>query len=166
MKKKQKRIGKIILLLLLLAAVIAAACYTVWIKPRQNQEVVVYKEETVQRGDLTVGVTESGSLSFGITSQLYDLELQTEEEKEEDDDEEDTTQYLRIENIYVAVGERIEEGDPVLKFSDSSIEAIRKKLRATQTEREIALAGAGRRIRRPVHGNPAGGKPDPGGSPD
>ena len=115
--------------------------YTVWIKPRQNQEVVVYKEETVQRGDLTVGVTESGSLSFGITSQLYDLELQTEEEKEE-------------------------EGDPVLKFSDSSIEAIRKKLRATQTEREIALAGAGRRSRRPVHGNPAGGKPDPGGSPD
>ncbi len=116
-------------------------CYTVWIKPRQNQEVVVYKEETVQWGDLTVGVTESGSLSFGITSQLYDLELQTEEEKEE-------------------------EGDPVLKFSDSSIEAIRKKLRATQTEREIALAGAGRRSRRPVHGNPAGGKPDPGGSPD
>ncbi len=115
--------------------------YTVWIKPRQNQEVVVYKEETVQRGDLTVGVTESGSLSFGITSQLYDLELQTEEEKEE-------------------------EGDPVLKFSDSSIEAIRKKLRATQTEREIALAGVGRRSRRPVHGNPAGGKPDPGGSPD
>ena len=115
--------------------------YTVWIKPRQNQEVVVYKEETVQRGDLTVGVTESGSLSFGITSQLYDLELQTEEEKEE-------------------------EGDPVLKFSDSSIEVIRKKLRATQTEREIALAGAGRRSRRPVHGNPAGGKPDPGGSPD
>ena len=99
------------------------------------------KEETVQRGDLTVGVTESGSLSFGITSQLYDLELQTEEEKEE-------------------------EGDPVLKFSDSSIEAIRKKLRATQTEREIALAGVGRRSRRPVHGNPAGGKPDPGGSPD
>lgn len=116
-------------------------CYTVWIKPRQNQEVVVYKEETVQRGDLTVGVTESGSLSFGITSQLYDLGLQTEEEKEE-------------------------EGDPVLKFSDSSIEAIRKKLRATQTEREIALAEAGRRSRRPVHGNPAGGKPDPGGSPD
>lgn len=116
-------------------------CYTVWIKPRQNQEVVVYKEETVQWGDLTVGVTESGSLSFGITSQLYDLELQTEEEKEE-------------------------EGDPVLKFSDSSIEAIRKKLRATQTEREIALAGVGRRSRRPVHGNPAGGKPDPGGSPD
>lgn len=115
--------------------------YTVWIKPRQNQEVVVYKEETVQRGDFTVGVTESGSLSFGITSQLYDLELQTEEEKEE-------------------------EGDPVLKFSDSSIEVIRKKLRATQTEREIALAGAGRRSRRPVHGNPAGGKPDPGGSPD
>ena len=115
--------------------------YTVWIKPRQNQEVVVYKEETVQRGDLTVGVTESGSLSFGITSQLYDLELQTEEEKEE-------------------------EGDPVLKFSDSSIEAIRKKLRATQTEREIALVGAGRRSRRPVHGNPAGGKPDPGGSPE
>ena len=115
--------------------------YTVWIKPRQNQEVVVYKEETVQRGDLTVGVTESGSLSFGITSQLYDLELQTEEEKEE-------------------------EGDPVLKFSDSSIEAIRKKLRATQTEREIALVGAGRRSRRPVHGNPAGGKPDPGGSQD
>ena len=72
MKKKQKRIDKIILLLLLLAADIAAACYTVWIKPRQNQEVVVYKEETVQRGDLTVGVTESGSLSFGITSQLYD----------------------------------------------------------------------------------------------
>lgn len=115
--------------------------YTVWIKPRQNQEVVVYKEETVQRGDLTVGVTESGSLSFGITSQLYDLELQTEEEKEE-------------------------EGDPVLKFSDSSIEVIRKKLRATQTEREIVLSGAGRRSRRPVHGNPAGGKPDPGGSPD
>lgn len=88
-------------------------------------------------------ITESGSLSYGITSQQYDLNLLTREEQEEDDDEEeDTTRYLRVEEVFVAVGQRVSEGDPVLSFTNDSIAAIEKKLNATLREREIALAEA------------------------
>ena len=70
-KRRLLLIGTAFLLLLL------AACYTVFIAPLLEKEQWVYKESAVERGTLTVGVSESGSLDYGVTSVLYDLNPET-----------------------------------------------------------------------------------------
>ena len=59
-----------ILLLLLLACL-----YTLVIRPAGSKETYVYKEEAVNRGDLVLGIMESGSLSFTEKEVAYDLDL-------------------------------------------------------------------------------------------
>lgn len=123
--------------------VIAAACYTIFIKPSQNAQQWAYSEQTVQQGTLKSGVTESGTVAFGITSQLYDLDVSTEEDSDDEDDEEEAeANYLKVEEVYVAVGQRVKEGEPVYRFTQDSIASVRKALTYENTEAQIALAKA------------------------
>lgn len=122
--------------------IIAAACYTIFIKPAQNVEHWEYSEQTVQHGTLKSGVTESGTVEFGITSQIYDLDVSTDSDDEDDDDEEDDEKYLKVEEVYVAVGQRVQEGDQVYRFTQDSIDSVRKALTYEKTEAQIALATA------------------------
>ncbi len=126
MKKKRK----LILIIAALCLLVLAACYTVFIAPLLEKDEWVYKEETVERGTLVVGVTESGSLEYGITTVLYDLDLDvTDDDDDEDDDEEETAQkYLEIEEVYAAAGQRISEGDALIRFTEDSVSAVRKLL--------------------------------------
>lgn len=132
------------LVLLCAAAVviIAAACYTIFIKPAQNVEHWEYSEQTVQQGTLKNGVTESGTVEFGITTQIYDLDVSTDSDDEEDDDDEEDEKYLKVEEVYVAVGQRVQEGDQVYRFTQDSIDSVRKALTYEKTEAQIALATA------------------------
>lgn len=135
------------LVLLCAAAVviIAAACYTIFIKPAQNVEHWEYSEQTVQQGNLKNGVTESGTVEFGITTQIYDLDVSTDSDDEDDDnddDEEEDEKYLKVEEVYVAVGQRVQEGDQVYRFTQDSIDSVRKALTYEKTEAQIALATA------------------------
>ena len=123
--------------------VIAAACYTIFIKSSQNAQQWAYSEQTVQQGTLKSGVTESGTVAFGITSQLYDLDVSTEEDSDDEDDEEEAeANYLKVEEVYVAVGQRVKEGEPVYRFTQDSIASVRKALTYENTEAQIALAKA------------------------
>lgn len=123
--------------------VIAAACYTIFIKSSQNTQQWAYSEQTVQQGTLKSGVTESGTVAFGITSQLYDLDVSTEEDSDDEDDEEEAeANYLKVEEVYVAVGQRVKEGEPVYRFTQDSIASVRKALTYENTEAQIALAKA------------------------
>ena len=83
LKKKHK---KIIAAMAALLVVILAAGYTVFIAPNLEKEEWVYKELLVERGELSVGVTESGTLEYVPTSQIYDLELGTKEDSEEEEE--------------------------------------------------------------------------------
>ena len=133
------------LVLLCAAAVIiiAAACYTIFIKPAQNVEHWEYSEQIVQQGNLKNGVTESGTVEFGITSQIYDLDVSTDSDDEDDDEnEDDDDKYLKVEEVYVAVGQRVQEGDQVYRFTQDSIDSVRKALTYEKTEAQIALATA------------------------
>ncbi len=97
--KKQK---KLILAGIALLLLILAACYTVFIAPLLQKEQWIYKEETVERGTLKVGVTESGSLEYNTKSIDYDLNLDVSDDDEDDseEDDDDTVQkYLNIEEI-------------------------------------------------------------------
>ena len=129
-----------------LLVLILAAGYTVFLVPLLEQEQWVYKESTVERGTLTVGVTESGTLEYGITSLLYDLDLDVSDEDEEDSDEdsddtdsdETVQKYLKIEEIYVASGQRIEEGDALIKLTEDSVSDVRRLLESAVVDARSA----------------------------
>ncbi len=141
--KKQK---KLILAGIALLLLILAACYTVFIAPLLQKEQWIYKEETVERGTLKVGVTESGSLEYNTKSVDYDLDLDVsddDDDSEDGDDDDDTVQkYLKIEEIYAASGQRVTEGEELLKFTEDSVEAVRALLQNAVVEAQADYAEA------------------------
>jgi len=139
--KKQK---KLILAGIALLLLILAASYTVFIAPLLQKEQWIYKEETVERGTLKVGVTESGSLEYNTKSIDYDLDLDVSDDEEDDsDDDDDTVQkYLKIEEIYAASGQRVMEGEELLKFTEDSVEAVRALLQNAVVEAQSDYAEA------------------------
>lgn len=137
LKKKKILAAAVIFLLILLAA-----AYTVLIKPGTEEEALVYKEEAVKIGDLVQEITESGSVELKTKNQKYDVvitEDEDEEEDDEDDEEEEDAKYLKIEEVYIKQGQRIKEGDAVLKLTDKSVRSVRRYLEAERAEAEIAL---------------------------
>ena len=65
-KKDKKFRRNCILAGLALVVLLGASVYTLFIQPNLSTETYVYKEETVVRGDLILGIMESGSLSLGM----------------------------------------------------------------------------------------------------
>ena len=55
---------------LLLAGGAAAVLLT-----RNGEDETVYREETVQYGELTVGLQETGSVEVGTTEQIFELDM-------------------------------------------------------------------------------------------
>lgn len=146
--KRSKR-KKLILAAVAILLLAAAACYTVFIAPLSGEEQWIYKEETVERGILKVGVTESGPLEYGITSILYDLDLDVSEEEDEEEDEdesddsEETVQkYLRIEEVCVSPGQRILEGDILCRFTQDSVSDVRMLLENALAKAQAAYTQA------------------------
>lgn len=139
--KKQK---KLILAGIALFLLILAASYTVFIAPLLQKEQWIYKEETVERGTLKVGVTESGSLEYNTKSIDYDLNLDVSDDDEDDNDDDDDTvqKYLKIEEIYAASGQRVTEGEELLKFTEDSVEAVRALLQNAVVEAQADYAEA------------------------
>lgn len=141
--KKKKRLAAVVAGLLVL---VLAAGYTVFISPLLEQDKWVYKEAAVERGNLTVGVTESGSLEYGIRSILYDLNLQVgtdeddseNDDDEEGDDEETVQRYLKVEEIYAAPGQRIQTGESLLKFTQDSVSSVRRLLESALADAQVA----------------------------
>lgn len=137
MTRKTKK--SLAFLCIVTVVIIVAACYTIFIKRQQNVQHWEYSEQIVQQGTLKNGVTESGTVQFGITSQIYDLDVSTDSDEEEDEEDEN---YLKVQEVYVAVGQRVQEGDKVYQFTQSSIDSVRKALTYEKTDAQIALATA------------------------
>lgn len=99
----------------------------------------------MERGTLKVGVTESGSLEYNTKSIDYDLDLDVSDDDEDDseDDDDDTVQkYLKIEEIYAASGQRVTEGEELLKFTEDSVVAVRALLQNAVVEAKADYAEA------------------------
>lgn len=143
--RRKKKI-KLLAVFTAVTAVIAGACYTLFIQKDEPAEQYIYKEENVSFGDLAQGITESGSVELLTTEQKYDLELELDSDDSEDSDDEDSSEEengcLRIEEVYVAAGERIEEGDAVFKLTEKSVESVRRRLQSAKNEAQIALTEA------------------------
>lgn len=139
---KMKKKTKLICICAAAALLVLGAIYTVFIAPQLKKEKWVYIESQVERGTLKVGVTESGSLEYGITSILYDLDLSITSDDDDDDDddeeEEETTQkYLKVEEVYVAAGQRVQEGDALIKFTEESVASVRKLLETAYADAKV-----------------------------
>ncbi|MBQ7918487.1 MAG: HlyD family efflux transporter periplasmic adaptor subunit [Lachnospiraceae bacterium] len=134
-KKKRNRIFIVLLALIL----VVAACYTALIQPYLERDELVYEETEIYQDTLTVRVSESGSLGYGLHEIAYDVDVQVsdaeEEEDEEEDEEELVQRYLEIEEIHVAAGQQVEAGQELLTLSSESVESVRKLL-------QTALASA------------------------
>lgn len=148
MTNKKKKIVRVIGVIAIAGCVAIGSAYY-YVSSNAEEEVqYIYKESTVERGDLVLGIEESGSVTMTEAELDYDLEIDTGDDDDEDDDDDDeddddaTYDNLEIEDVYVAMGQTIAEGDALFKLSEKSVSSVKNLLEANQTEASITLAQA------------------------
>lgn len=129
----------------------------------------VYKETTATKGNLTVGITESGNTVLGTQTVDYDI---TGTSTNTSSSSSDSTQSnmmggsstgsnssssssatsssssstsmpsLEVEEIYVSASDSVEEGDAILKVTDTSYQAVKTYLEQTVSSAKLALEQA------------------------
>lgn len=99
-KKYAKPAGVVALATALVAG--AAFLRPIW-AAQTTQTAAAAREETVRRGDLTVGITESGSAT--LENQVISYPVQVE-----------------VEELYVKAGQRVSAGEPLLKVDLSALQ--------------------------------------------
>lgn len=143
--------GRIYLLSGIGAAVVLAAGATVWaFSDAGNVEnQAVYKEVTVERGTLTVGVTESGSVSVGTLEQEITFSsspLSTgasgAQSNGQTDADSSLSKSLEVEEVCVTVGQTVAEKEPLLKLSADSVQAYKAELEKAVSEAQTAVSEA------------------------
>ena len=96
-----------------------------------GESETVYKETTAEYGTLTVGITESGSVTIGSISQDMDEDIstssnsgssQTSGTQTTGTSTNNSSVVLEVEEVYVSVGQQVKAGDTLLKLTDESIE--------------------------------------------
>lgn len=102
----------------------------------KTDEQAVYKETITQRGNVTVGVTESGSASLESIALTYDNYSSTSSS-----DDNSTVKAL-VEEVYVKAGQRVKEGDPIARLSTDEIEESLSTMQQSYREAELALEKA------------------------
>ncbi len=151
LRKDKKFRRNCILAGMALVILLGACVYTLFIHPNRSTETYVYKEETVARGNLILGIMESDSLSLGESAVMYELDLELDEEEneengdeesEDEDEDENTSKYLEIEEVYAVSGQRILKGDVLFKLKEDSVDAVERKLESALTEAKITLSNA------------------------
>lgn len=128
-----------------------------------NKEEAVYRETQAMKGNLTVGVTESGSVSIGTSEQTFDLDI-SEYTGSSDSyswngnggmgagleqifsnnlsssgsaSNTSSDRTLDVEAVYVTAGSEVVEGTALVKLTDSSVSSIRQELESDQAEAKI-----------------------------
>lgn len=143
--KNRRFLVRLILICAVAVTVIALAVYQLIISPRLSADKYIYKETKVERGDIVLGIEESGSVKLAESELAYDLTITTdddEDDDDDDDDEEETTKYLEIEAVYVSQGQRIKEGESLFKLTNSSVASVKRLLESNYADAKIALAEA------------------------
>lgn len=119
-----------------------------------TEATAAYKETTVERGNLVVGVTESGSVEIGSVTQEVELEESSSGSSASSamsmaggnttgtgssSSSSSSTVALEVEAVYVAAGQQIEVGDAILKISEESIAEYREELQEAVSDAQMAL---------------------------
>lgn len=93
-------------------------------KAAANEEnVQAYREYSVSKGDITVGISESGTISLEKTYVSLPV-------------------IAEIEEVYVKVGSEVKEGDKIAKLNVDDIESIKEEYKLKLEEARIDLESA------------------------
>lgn len=140
--------GIAILVCITIAAVIIAGI--------DHQEEASYQEAQVLKGELAIGVSETGSVDVGTATQSFDLDISEFSGEssfdaqsnfnmggmmsfgEENSSSTSTgTRQLIVEEVYVEAGEEVAEGTAILKITEESVNSIRRLLEEDVASAEI-----------------------------
>lgn len=122
-----------------------------------GKDEVTYREAQVEKGNLTVGVTESGNVAIGTSEQTFDLDISEYTgssstfswngnmgggmgqmfQNSEAASSSSTGRTLEVEAVYVSAGQEIEKGTPILKLTDESVNSIRQELKEDASDAQI-----------------------------
>lgn len=109
-----------------------------------KKEELVYKETLVERGNLTFGVTESGSVSIGTLTQEFDIEESSSQSYSSmgGNAGSSSSVSLEVEEVYVAAGQNVEKGEALFKISQESISDYRDMLEDAVSDASASLSEA------------------------
>ena len=95
----------------------------------------------MEKGNLTAGVTESGSVTIGTLDQTLDFSEDSSSASTQNNSSAQnsagenatsstsTASTLEVETVYVTAGQTVAEGDPILKLTRRAWHLIKKILR-------------------------------------
>ena len=134
-----------------------------FVSAQSQEEAVLYKETQVKKGTITVGVTESGSVTIGTHAQdledLKELESSTQTSAQASANSEAVQEQssafgggatggstsstdLEVEQVFLAVGETAKVGDAILKLTAESVAEYRQNLEDACNTAQLALKKA------------------------
>ncbi|MCC8102144.1 MAG: hypothetical protein LIP11_07760 [Clostridiales bacterium] len=122
----------------LLLAIVVAAGVGAWVVYQDQQETETvdttsYRQETVKYGSVITGVTESGTVTYGTADQTFEVAEVTSSSSSgssgssgmssmsmssDSSSSGSSSTALEVEEIYVAVGQVVSEGDALLKITE------------------------------------------------
>ncbi|MBO5030720.1 MAG: HlyD family efflux transporter periplasmic adaptor subunit [Lachnospiraceae bacterium] len=138
--------------------VVAAAVTAIILFSGTEEESSVYRETAVEYGTLTVGITDESSVSIGTVEQTFDLDISALVSSDTQTSGTSSaggmgggmgngmqmfsletqftsqSQSLEIEEVYVTVGQKIEEGDVLYTLTAESVDKIRNTLQEDVNE--------------------------------
>ena len=158
---KKKLIGIASIILILIVIIIS-----------NSQSNTVYRETTVEKGNLTVGITKTGTVAVEDTEQIFDVDISEYSSSDSDDyswsnssamnpfqgmaqilqdssTETSTSseRQLKVEELFAKVGEIISENDPICSLSEETVNSIRNALADDEAEAKTTSA----QLRAPLH---------------
>ncbi len=138
-KKKHLLLAGIVLIIVLLMVVIGILVFK-----SRNKTEVSYRETTVQKGELSVGITQSGEISIGSTTQSFTLDLSAYTNSSSGSSNNFSGNFfdmmgggsssssdsrtLEVEQVYITEGQQISAGDAIASLKESSVSSIRNEL--------------------------------------
>ncbi len=167
-RRNNRRLLPLILLLILLAAGgLGYGCYLSFATP---EEEPVYLETEVCFGNLSVGITEEGTVEIGSEEQSFTLDISSMEKKSSSSSSSSSAaspggfgggmggmpgssggssytsskESIEVQEVLVSVGQSVKVGDPILRFSGEDVarilEQLQKDVTDTKTELDALLS--------------------------
>jgi HlyD family secretion protein len=152
--KKKLIIGAVVLAVI----IAAAAAITYGVVNSNSKETVVYRETTVEYGNLTVGITDDSSVNIGTLEQTFDLDISALVSSDSSSSSSQggsmgggdammggggggqmsfdfggnqytsQEQEMEIESVNISVGQNINVGDVLYTLTEESVNEIRAQL--------------------------------------
>lgn len=121
----------------------------------EEEETVIYRETTVEYGDLTAGITEDSEVNIGTTEQTFDLDISALVDSDSSSSQGSSSgmemgmqmgnngmmsfsfggnmfasesQEMSVEQVHITVGQEISAGDVLYTLSEESVNEIRSQL--------------------------------------